>query len=302
MRGGQNGGAPVDRVGLVVHYGREQAVAVARDLARQVREAGAATRALEGPDVGADEVTTAEAFPEGLDLVVSIGGDGTLLRAAELAMRAGDAPVLAVNVGRLGFLTAVGPEEAAQALGEALRGEAIVERRFAVVAEPEDAPWTEAQWALNEVIVEKLERHRMITLALSVDGSPVTTYSADGLIVSTPTGSTAYSFSAGGPIVSPRIDCLLVTPVSPHMLFNRPVLLAPDDVVVLEVVGEEPGLLSADGRRGLDLPVGSRVRIRAADRPVSLVRRRSAPGFFAVLREKFSLPAGQAPHGQTFDP
>jgi NAD+ kinase len=126
----------------------------------------------------------------------------------------------------------------------------------------------------------------------------VTTYSADGLIVSTPTGSTAYSFSAGGPIVSPRIDCLLVTPVSPHMLFNRPLLLAPDDVVSLEVVGDQPGLLSADGRRGLDMPVGGRVRIRAADRPVRLVRRPRSPGFFAVLREKFSLPAGEAPHGR----
>jgi NAD+ kinase len=289
------------RVGLVVHYGRQRAVEIARDLVRHVTAAGVPTRALEGPDIGADEVTTPEVFPKGLDLVVSVGGDGTLLRAAELAARADDAPVLAVNVGRLGFLTAVGPAEAALALDEAIRGEAVIERRFAIVAEPESAPWTEPQWALNEVIVEKLERHRMITLTLSVDGHAVTTYSADGLIVSTPTGSTAYSFSAGGPIVSPRIDCLLVTPVSPHMLFNRPLLLAPDDVVTLEVVDDEPGLLSADGRRGLDLPVGSRVRIRAAERPVSLVRRRSAPGFFEVLREKFSLPAGEAPHRPPID-
>src|SRR5262249_47457404 len=128
-------------VGLVVHYGRPAAIQTARDLVERVRASGASSRALEGTDVGADEVTSAEAFPPDLDLVVSIGGDGTLLRAAELAARAGGAPVLAVNVGRLGFLTEARPDEAAQVLGDALRGEAMIEERVAIVAEPESAPW-----------------------------------------------------------------------------------------------------------------------------------------------------------------
>ena len=132
-------------------------------------------------------------------------------------------------------------------------------------------------------------------LACWVDGDKVTTFSADGVIVATPTGSTAYSFSARGPIVSPEVDCLLLTPVSPHMVFDRSIVLAPGEGVTLEVQGDEPGLLSADGRAGLPMPVGSRVRIDKADSPVRLVRRETSPSFWAVLGEKFSLP-GEAPH------
>jgi NAD+ kinase len=148
------------------------------------------------------------------------------------------------------------------------------------------------------VIVEKSARHRLITLAAVVGGEYVTTFSADGVIVATPTGSTAYSFSARGPIVSPHLDCLLLTPVSPHMVFDRPLVLAPEQAVTLEVLGDEPGLLSADGRPGLELPVGSRVRIERAGRPARLVRRPGSPSFLSLLREKFSLP-GEAPHGLT---
>jgi NAD+ kinase len=127
-------------------------------------------------------------------------------------------------------------------------------------------------------------------LAATVGDDPVTTFSADGVIVATPTGSTAYSFSARGPIVSPRLQCLVLTPVSPHMVFDRPLVLAPDEQVVLEVKGEEPGLLSADGRPGLELPIGSRVRIRRADRPARLLRRKEAETFYSLLRRKFALP------------
>ncbi len=286
----------MDRVGFVVHYGRRRALEVAEALAGRLREAGIASRSLDQP-AGADEVRTSEAFAEGIDLVVSVGGDGTLLRSARLADEAGGVPLLAVNVGRVGFLTEVGPDDALDALDELLAGEVVVEERLALMADPEGAPWTGSQWAFNEIIVEKRARHRLITIASAVDDTPLTTYSADGLIVSTPTGSTAYSFSARGPIVSPRLACLLLTPVAPHMLFDRPVLLAPDEVVDLEILGDEPGLLSADGRPSLDLPVGARVRVRAAPRPVRLVRRKNSPSFYAVLREKFALPAGQAPHG-----
>jgi NAD+ kinase len=159
-----------------------------------------------------------------------------------------------------------------------------------ISATAEGAGW-EPQWALNEVIVEKRARHRVVRLAASVNGDHVTTFSADGVIVASPTGSTAYSFSARGPIVSPRLPCLVLTPVSAHMVFDRAVVLAPDERVTLEVREEEPALLSADGRLGLELPAGARVSVRRSDRPARLLRREVTESFYSLLRRKFSLPA-----------
>ncbi|HJV04090.1 MAG TPA: NAD(+)/NADH kinase [Actinomycetota bacterium] len=274
------------RVGFVVHEGRAEAVKAAAELARWCLDRGLEVRSLEGID-GLTEPTRPEAFAEGLDLVASVGGDGTLLRAAFMGHRAG-APVLGVMVGRLGFLTEVVPAEAPQALESWLRGELQIEERMALRADAEGA---ETQWALNEIIVEKRARHRVIRLAATVGEEHVTTFSADGVIVASPTGSTAYSFSAGGPIVSPRLRCMVLQPVAPHMTFDRPVVLAPDERVTLEVRPDEPGLLSADGRPGLELPVGARVEIRRADRPARLLRRPGPESFYSLLRRKFALPA-----------
>jgi NAD+ kinase len=280
-------------VGLVVHVGRPAAVAAARTLADWLRQRDVATRAVRGDDVGATESRDEGSFADGLDLGVSVGGDGTLLRAAELANRAG-APLLGVKVGRLGFLTEVEPEDAPEVLERALAGRVYIEERMAILAEVEaggPSGWLpESQWALNEVIVEKHHRHRLVTLASWVDGQKVTTFSADGVIVATPTGSTAYSFSARGPIVFPSLECLLLTPVSPHMVFDRPIVLAPDQTVVLEVLGEEPAILSADGRPGIEMPSGARVRIGRAGESARLVRREVGTPFFSLLREKFGLP------------
>jgi NAD+ kinase len=286
-------------VGLVVHAGRSGAIRAARSLGSWLEEQDIETRWLaEDRGVGdgpiAEEAVSAESFAEGLDLALSIGGDGTLLRAARLAAPAG-VPLLGVKVGRLGFLTEVTPEEAPELLTQVLEGKMITEERPALLARPVEAPWHETQWALNEVIVEKRARHRLVTLRAMVGGEYVTTFSADGVIVATPTGSTAYSFSARGPIISPKVACLLLTPVSPHMVFDRSIVLAPEEGVTLEVVGDEPGVLSADGNPGLPLPIGSRVRIEPAPNPLRLVRREGSPTFFALLREKFSLP-GEAPH------
>jgi NAD+ kinase len=278
------------RFGFVVHGGRPAAIEAAAGLVAWCRERGISTRCLKSVDIGADESTEADQFSGDLNLVVSFGGDGTLLRAALQANRA-DAPLLGVNVGRLGFLTEATPEEAPEVLESFLEGDIDVQERLALVAEAEEAPWEEPQWALNEVIVEKTSRHRLVTLAANVGEDHVTIFSADGVIVATPTGSTAYSFSARGPIVSPRLQCLVLTPVSPHMVFDRPLVLAPDEHVVLEVKGEEPGLLSADGRPGLELPIGSRVRIRRADRPARLLRRKESESFYSLLRRKFALPS-----------
>lgn len=279
------------RLGFVVHGGRKAALDACEELLRWAKERGLDTRVLEGTDVEAGDKAPERSFPEGLDLVVSVGGDGTLLRAALLGARAG-APVLGVKVGRVGFLTEVDPPDAPALLEAWLEGRDVEEEvRMALTAEAEGAPWSEPQWALNEVIVEKTARHRVIRLAAEVNEEHVMTFSADGVIVATPTGSTAYSFSARGPIVSPRLECLVMVPVSAHMVFDRPIVLAPEEQVTLEVKEEEAGLLSADGRPGLELPVGSRVRIRRADRPARLLRRKRTESFFSLLRDKFSFPA-----------
>jgi NAD+ kinase len=130
----------------------------------------------------------------------------------------------------------------------------------------------------------------LIRLVVEVDGTYVTTFSADGVIVASPTGSTAYSFSARGPIVSPDVDSLVLTPIAAHMVFDRSFVLSAGSQVQLQVVGEESGILSADGRQSIELPVGARVRIRASARPARLVRRDDAPGFLSLVREKFRLP------------
>jgi NAD+ kinase len=266
----------VSTVGFVVHAGRPAAVEAADEL-----RAALTARGVRAVDV--DEVAT------DVDLVVAVGGDGTFLRAAYVAARVGS-PVLGVKVGRLGFLTEVEPPSAVALVLEALDGRAPVEERLAVVAEAADGASFPPQWAMNEIIVEKRARHRLIRLKVAVDGEYVTTFSADGVIVATPTGSTAYSFSARGPIVSPDVACLVVTPIAAHMVFDRSFVLGAARVVTLEVVGDEPGLVSADGRETQEIPVGTEVRIRASERPARLVRRDDAAGFLTRVRDKFDLP------------
>jgi NAD+ kinase len=290
----------VKRIGFVVHPGRQDAFDAATFLARWLRERDLVTVSLTRERGVGDEVLEESEFPIELDLVVSVGGDGTFLRAAHLAAKA-ECPVLGVNVGRVGFLTEVKPEAATDLLERVLEGRAAIEERMAIEATPDGAAWTEPQWALNEIMVEKRARHRVITLAAYMAGDFVATVSGDGVIVATPTGSTAYSFSARGPIVSPDVACLIVTPVAAHMVFDRSFVLAPTEEVVLEVQGEEPGLLSGDGREGLELPVGARVRIAASPRPARLVRRENAESFYRLVRDKFGLP-GHPPAGSVGPP
>ncbi len=277
-------------VGFVIHGGRPAAVDAARDLVRWLTSRDVPSRSLNEDRLETDEVTGLDAFPAGLALVVSVGGDGTFLRAAYQAMRAG-CPVLGVNVGRMGFLTEVDPPDAVPLLERAVAGLARVEERLAVVAEPElGTEWSEPQWGLNEVMVEKGARHRVVRLAVFFDGEYVTTFSGDGVIVATPTGSTAYSFSARGPIVNPSVECLVVTPIAAHMVFDRSFVLDAAERVTIEVLGEEQGLLSADGRESLPLPVGSRVTVRAADQRLRLVRREAEETFYRKVRDRFHLP------------
>lgn len=276
--------------GFVVHPGRPEAAEAAGRLTSWVAERGISTRKFDGADTEDD--ARARAFAQGLDLVLSVGGDGTFLRAAHVASRTG-APILGVKVGRMGFLTEVEASEAPAVLERVIEGTARIEERLAVVAESDGTAAFPPQWALNEMIVEKTARHRLIRLSVYVGNVYVTTFSADGVIVATPTGSTAYSFSAGGPIVSPDVACIVVTPIAAHMVFDRSLVLSSDEHVRLEVVGEEPGLLSADGRGSLELPVGASVGIGRAANPARLVRRDDAPAFHALVRDKFDLPEGE---------
>jgi NAD+ kinase len=260
-----------------VHEGRDAAVSAAATLRER----------LEASGVACDPADAAA------DLVVAVGGDGTFLRAAHAAASIG-VPVLGVKVGRLGFLTEVEPDGAADLIVRALAGDTPVEERLAVVAEADGGQSFDRQWAMNEIMVEKHARHRLVRLRVEIDGEYLTTFSADGVIVATPTGSTAYSFSAGGPIVAPSVDVLVVSSVAPHMVFDRSFVLGPEQVVTLEVVGDEAGLLSADGRASIELPVGSSVRIGRADEPARFVRRPDAAPFVARVREKFDLPGDPA--------
>lgn len=281
-------------VGLVVHPDRVEALAAAETIAAWLSERGATVRSYDGADTYDDD--RAKAFADGLDLVLSIGGDGTFLRAAHLASR-GDCPVLGVKVGRMGFLTETDPMRAHALLERALKGQIPVEDRVAVVARPLGG-WGSSQWALNEVIVEKRSRHRLVRLALWVDDTYITTFSADGVIVATPTGSTAYSFSSGGPIVSPSVGCLVVTPIAAHMVFDRSLVLPVTARVRMEVVGDEDGLLSADGRASLEMPVGSVVEIERAPLPARIVRPEDAPAFHTLVRDKFGLPGDPVAPGE----
>jgi NAD+ kinase len=271
----------VSRVAFVVHEGREQAVRTANELREELERDGVDTWVARTPDDVHDDRS---------DLVVSVGGDGTFLRAAHVAAEI-DCPVLGVKVGRLGFLTETEPGPGAAGLVRAsLEGRARIDERLAVIARPDEGSSFPAQWAMNEVMVEKRSRHRLVRLAVHVDDAYVTTFSADGVIVATPTGSTAYSFSARGPIVSPTVSCLVLTPIAAHMVFDRSFVLDAAQVVSLEVVGDEPAIVSADGREGIELAIGARVRIGAAPTPARLVVAEDARSFLTRVREKFGLP------------
>jgi NAD+ kinase len=285
----------VEAVGLVAHHER----AVAHDLARWAHawlvEHGVEVRVPE-PDAaaaGLDECAVPpESFAKGLDLVVVLGGDGTMLRAVQLVYPE-PVPILGVNAGQLGYLSAIEPTELEATLLRMLRGDFEVSERMmlevVVRSAPDERPSVErTEFALNEAVLEKVGAGRLIRLLVSINGTPFTTYAADGVIVSTATGSTAYSFSARGPIVSPDHRCLLLTPVSPHMLFDRSLVLGPAEELEFVVTDGRPVSLTIDGRTAGHLASGEVVVCRAAPGAARLVARRPAD-FHQLLKAKFGL-------------
>lgn len=223
----------------------------------------------------------------GLDLLLTLGGDGTLLRGARLVIADG-VPVLGINLGHLGFLTSASPEEMEAALAAWLAGEFELDPRMALEVYAEDGAGARGRrhLALNDAVIHKGGAARVIRLHVSGRRDEVGSYSADGIILATPTGSTAYSLSAGGPIVSPTVDCIIATPICPHTLGVRPLVLPADETVTVEVLtASEELMLTLDGQDSERLAAGQRVVARRAPQPVRLVR---LPGqsFFSTLRRK----------------
>jgi NAD+ kinase len=226
---------------------------------------------------------------EGADLLVSLGGDGTLLRSVDAAL-AGGIPVLGVNIGRLGYLTQVEPPDLEEALARFLAGSYQVEERMtlSVTVTGPDGAAQARRTALNEASVEKTVPGHTVRVAAFIDGRPFVTYAADGLLVATPTGSTAYNLSARGPVLSPRLRSIVVTPVSPHMLFDRPLVLDPTERLRLEVLEPRPAVLVVDGVTVSQLEPGSAVDCHEGDQPARLVTF-GWRDFHAILRAKFHL-------------
>ena len=230
----------------------------------------------------ADDLTT-------VDLAVSLGGDGTMLRTVSLASPKA-VPVLGVNLGRLGYLTEVEPAGLEQALARFLAGDYDIEERMTLEVEVHRASGAAAivYPALNEAVVEKTVPGHTVRVAAAISGRPFVTYAADGLLVSTPTGSTAYNLSARGPILSPRLRALVVTPISPHMLFDRPLVLEPDEPLRLEVCEPRPAVLVIDGQDVGRLHPGDAIICREGPTPARLVTF-GERDFHAILRARFGL-------------
>ena len=271
------------RVGLVIHEDRPEAVTQATQLAGRLTEQGHAVRRSDDPAM------EPEAFVDGLDLVVSMGGDGSILRAVHL-LDGRTVPVLGVNFGHLGYLTTVEPTVALDAVGRFMEGDHDLETRMMlrmVVGRADGSP-EEVDHALNEVVVGRAASSQTIRVGVSLDGAFFTSYAADGLLLATPTGSTAYAFSARGPIVDARHRSIQLTPVSAHMLFDRTLVLEPSTEVVLEILGDRPAACAVAGRDLGPLAEGDRVTCTASERTAHLVTF-GGRDFLQLLKAKFGL-------------
>jgi len=223
------------------------------------------------------------------DLILVIGGDGTMLRAAELGRESG-AAILGVNLGHVGFLAEAEEEDLQFVIDAIAGGEWSVEERLALeVLIFQGSEVVDRTWALNEISLEKHDREKMISVLAHVDDHPLSRWGCDGVICATPTGSTAYAFSAGGPIVWPEVSALLLLPISAHSLFARPSVIAPTSVIRLELSPEADAVMWADGRRMIGVAAGSSLEVRANDQPVRFARLVPAP-FTDRLVAKFQLP------------
>ncbi len=292
---------------LVVHTGRDEATETARRVQKVLGDNGIGLRVLaaESVDRGevkmdpadlramgidVDVVDADERAAEGCELVLVLGGDGTFLRAAELARNA-EIPVLGVNLGRIGFLAEAEAEAIDTVLEHVVTRNYRVEERMTLdIVIRADGRVTAQGWALNEASLEKGARLGVLGVVLEIDGRPVSAFGCDGVLVSSPTGSTAYAFSAGGPVVWPDLEAILVVPNNAHALFARPMVTSPNATIAIEIDADShEALVFCDGRREMRVPAGGRLEVRKCSTPLKWVRLDSAP-FTDRLVRKFRLP------------
>ena len=285
------------RILVVSHTHREEAVAATVEVVSALRAAGV-TPVLEAQDrsdfaphldVGLTAQLGTDVAVADLEVALVLGGDGTILRAAEL-LRGSACPIVGVNLGHVGFLAEMERYDLASTLDRVLRRDYTVEERLTIEVRAScDGEVIADTWALNEASVEK--GRRMLEVAIGVDGRPVSSFACDGVVLATPTGSTAYAFSAGGPVVWPGVEAMLMVPIAAHALFNRPLVTGPDSELSVRILPENvgPGVLWCDGRRRTELPAGSVVRVRRSPLTVRLARLDRAV-FSDRLVRKFHLP------------
>ncbi len=288
----------VRRVLVIAHTGRAEARDVATRFCTALHHNGIAVRLLKDeaaeleldlPDVevvGPDTHASVDC-----ELAVVVGGDGTILRAAELT-RESSTPLLGVNLGHVGFLAEAESDDLETTIDAVIHRRYSSEERLTIdVTVHRDGELVANTWALNEASVEKASRERMLEVVVEIDGRPLSRWGCDGVVCATPTGSTAYNFSAGGPVVWPGVEALLMVPISAHALFARPLVVAPTSVLAIEVIPNThgAGVLWCDGRRTVELPPGARIEVRRGRVPVRLVRLHEAP-FTDRLVAKFGLP------------
>ncbi|MER5764795.1 NAD kinase [Streptomyces sp. NPDC002082] len=293
---------------LLAHTGRPAAIRSAELVVQGLLRSGLGVRVLRHEAVDlplppeVELVAESECTPEVLDgceLLIVLGGDGTLLRGAEFARGSG-VPMLGVNLGRVGFLAEAERDDLDKVVDRVVTRDYEVEERMTLdVVVRTNGDVVHRDWALNEAAVQKVSPERMLEVVLEIDGRPVSGFGCDGIVCATPTGSTAYAFSAGGPVVWPEVEALLMVPISAHALFAKPLVTSPDSVLAVEVqTGTPHGVLWCDGRRTVELPSGARVEVRRGTVPVRLARLHHA-SFTDRLVAKFALPVSGwrgAPH------
>ncbi len=295
------------RVLIVTHTGRTEALAATQKTCEQLVASGII------PVMTNAELTDARAYSaeqllvedsmlrveelgvdcaaEDIELVMVLGGDGTILKAAEI-VREQQTPLMGINLGHVGFLAESERDGLSDAVQRVVARDYLVKERLTLdVSVIVEGIVVYRTWALNEATIEKSARERMMEVVVEVDSRPLSSFGCDGIVMATPTGSTAYAFSAGGPVVWPAVEALLLVPLSAHALFARPMVISPSSLLAVEVLKRSAGhgVLWCDGRRTRELPPGARVEVRRSDKSVRLARLRQGP-FTDRLVKKFALP------------
>jgi len=295
------------RVLVVAHTGRSDALAATQQACEQLSSEGitpvmtgaelaevrkyTAQQLLTNDVMKAVEELDVDCFADDLELVMVLGGDGTILKAAEI-VREAQIPLMGINLGHVGFLAESERDGLVDAVHRIVSKDYLVKERLTLdVAVIVDGVEVYRTWALNEATVEKSARERMLEVVVEVDRRPLSSFGCDGVVMATPTGSTAYAFSAGGPVVWPSVEALLLVPLSAHALFSRPMVISPNSLLAVEVLQRSAGhgVLWCDGRRTRELPPGARVEVSRSEKSVRLARLRQGP-FTDRLVKKFSLP------------